>query len=189
MKSIILSAALTVCAAPVLADEFKPAMETYLQTEISTWMNSPVVIEAIKSQNARTAGYDQAEIDSLDLTWRAEVGSGTSPMIVSVIENEAADFLRQQLEASSGAISEIFVMDSHGLNVAASDVTSDYWQGDEAKFQQTYGMGPGSIHYGDVEFDESSQTYQGQISVIILDPDSKQPIGAMTIGVNAEALI
>lgn len=189
MKAIFFTAALAVLAAPALADDYKPAMESYLQSEIMGWMNNPVVIEAIKTQNARTAGFDQAEIDSLDLTWRAEVGSGSSQIIAGVLQNAAADFLRQQLEASGGVISEIFVMDAHGLNVAASDVTSDYWQGDEAKFQETYDMGPGSVHYGDVEFDESSQTFQGQISVVILDPDNNQPIGAITIGVNAEALI
>ena len=194
MKSILFTAAFTtaaftVLAAPALADDYQPAMESYLQTEIINWMNNPVLIEAIKTQNSRTAGFDQSEIDTLDLTWRAEVGSSTSQIISGVIENEAANFLRQQLDASGGVISEIFVMDAHGLNVAASDVTSDYWQGDEAKFQKTYDIGPGAVHYGDVEFDESSHTYQGQISVVILDPDSSQPIGAMTIGVNAEALI
>jgi len=189
MKKLYFSSFLAVFASPLYADDFRPAMESYLQAEISIWMNNPVLIQAIKSQNSRTEGFEQAKIDELDQTWRAEVGSGSSEIIASVIENEAADFLRQKLEQSSGVISEIFVMDAHGLNVAASTVTSDYWQGDEAKFQQTYQVGPDAVHYGDVEFDESSQSYQGQISVVIIDPDSRQPIGAITIGVNAEELI
>ncbi len=39
-------------------------------------------------------------------------------------------------------MTEVFVMDARGLNVAASDVTSDYWQGDEEKFSETFPKGP-----------------------------------------------
>ena len=39
-----------------------------------------------------------------------------------------------------------------------------------AKFQETHGVGPDAVHFGEVEFDESSQQYQGQISVTITDP-------------------
>ena len=34
----------------------------------------------------------------------------------------------------------------------------------------------------------SSQTYQGQISIPIVDPVSNAVLGAMTIGINAELL-
>jgi hypothetical protein len=80
-------------------------------------------------------------------------------------------------------------MDARGLNVAASTPTSDYWQGDEAKFTDTYSQGPGAIHVGDVEFDESTQSYQGQVSIVVVDPDTGNPIGAITVGLNAEALM
>jgi hypothetical protein len=42
------------------------------------------------------------------------------------------------------------------MNVGQSDVRSDCWQGDEAKWQQTYLKGADAIHIGEVEFDESS---------------------------------
>ena len=80
-------------------------------------------------------------------------------------------------------------MDAQGLNVAASGLTSDYWQGDEAKFTETYGKGAGAVHFGEVEFDESSQTYQAQISVTVTDPATGQPIGAITVGVDAAHLM
>lgn len=61
-------------------------------------------------------------------------------------------------------------MDARGLNVAASDVTSDYWQGDEEKFSATHEVGAGALHISDVEMDKSTQRYQGQISLTISDP-------------------
>jgi hypothetical protein len=68
-------------------------------------------------------------------------------------------------------------------------MTSDMWQGDEAKFTETYSVGAGAVHFSDVELDESTQRYQAQISLTIVDPASGEPIGAMTVGVDAEALL
>ena len=70
-------------------------------------------------------------------------------------------------------------MDMKGLNVGQSDVTSDYWQGDEAKWQKTYGVGPSAVLIDEVEFDDSSQTYQSQVSIAVV---------AVTVGVNVEML-
>ena len=110
-------------------------------------------------------------------------------MVKGVLSNQLSAFLKNVKEQSGGLFTEIFVMDNKGLNVGQSDVTSDYWQGDEAKFSETYGRGVGSVHFSDVEFDESTQRYQAQISVTIIDPATNQAIGAMTIGVDAEALM
>jgi len=189
MKQMVLAVGLVASAFAASANEYKPAMQSYLESEISAWAHSPVLLDAIRAQNIQTSGYDQGEIDQLDQAWRSEVGQPSSEIISNVLENEAAQFLREQMEQSGGIISEVFTMDARGLNVSASDVTSDYWQGDEAKFQETYGAGPGAVFIDEVEFDESSQTYQGQVSIVIVDPDSNIPIGAITIGLNAEALL
>ncbi len=79
-------------------------------------------------------------------------------------------------------------MDAVGLNAAASSVTSDMWQGDEDKFIQTFNVGVGAIHIADVEFDASSQTYLGQVSVTISDPQTGDLLGAVTVVLNVEAL-
>jgi len=187
MKPLALTSMILMLATSATANEFRPAMESYLNAEIVTWLSDPVLIQAVKDQNARTQKYGQGEIDELDRTWRAEVGNDDSQMIAGVLESTAADFLRERLDSAGGMITEIFAMDARGLNVAASSVTSDYWQGDEAKFQQTFPQGADAVHFGDVEFDESSQTYQAQVSTVIVDPESNTPIGAITIGLNADA--
>ncbi|MBT8153430.1 hypothetical protein KMP13_05880 [Epibacterium ulvae] len=134
-------------------------MERYLQSNIRDWAHSEVLISAIKALNNKTADYDQAMIDTLDAQWRAEVGQSATPTITPVLSNTTADFLRNQVERSEGYITEVFIMDLHGLNVAASDTTSDFWQGDEAKFNQTYGVNAEAYHFGDIEQDESSGHY------------------------------
>lgn len=182
-------AALSAASLPATADEFGPALANYLETEIAGWANDPALISAVMAQNAAHAGLTQAEIDAMDTEWRGQVGAADAPAITPVLQNPAADFLRARVAESRGVITEAFAMDVHGLNVAASDVTSDMWQGDEAKFTETYPKGPGAVHLGDVEFDESSQTYQGQVSLTLTDPATGAAVGAITIGINAEALM
>jgi hypothetical protein len=104
------------------------------------------------------------------------------------LDSVAAEFLRKRVQDSEGHITEAFIMDARGLNVAASDVTSDYWQGDEAKYSETFPKGAGAVHISEIEFDESSQSYQGQVSISLVDSATNEVVGAMTIGLNAEAL-
>lgn len=187
MKTRLITAFALVCALPTLANELEPQMREFASANVAGWVENPVLIEAIRTQNTTSAGYSQADIDAMDQAWRAEVGTEGGATISPVMNNEASAFLREIVEEQGGVVTEIFIMDARGLNVAASDVTSDYWQGDEAKFTETYPKGAGAIHIGDVEFDESSQAYQGQISMTVVDPGSSEVLGAITVGVNAES--
>ena len=178
---------LFLAAAPAVASDIEPRMRAFLDTEIARWSHDQVLIDAIRSQNQTTAGYSQAQIDELDQAWRSAVGTTDSTVIGPVLNNAASDFLRGVVSEAGGAITEVFVMDSRGLNVATSGVTSDYWQGDEEKFTETYPRGAGAVHFGEIEFDESSQSYQGQVSFSLVDPETESVVGAMTVGLNAEA--
>lgn len=181
--------ALTLCGSQIHASEYDAAMQSFLDGNIRNWAAAPEIISAIQSQNTMTSGFDEAHIVDLDTVWRAEVGGADTPTINPVLNNAAADFLRTQVALMDGMITEVFIMDSVGLNVAASGVTSDYWQGDEDKFIKTYAAGAEAVHFSDVDFDESSQSYQAQISLTIVDPSSGTPIGAMTVGVLADGLM
>jgi len=175
-------------AAPAAANDFMPAIQTFLEAEIAPWIADPRLAEAIVAQNAVTSGYTQADIDRLDQTWMSEVGSADREIIRAVLDNPTSAVLREWVESSGGVITEVFVFDALGLNVASSAVTSDYWQGDEAKYSETFPKGPEAVHISEVELDESTQTYQAQVSVPIVDPASGEVVGAMTVGLNAERL-
>jgi hypothetical protein len=174
---------------PAAASDYKPAMQDFLDSQVIDWTDSQVLIDAINGQNAVTGGYDEAQVIALDQAWRSELGTSETPTVTPILTNAAADFLRERVQASGGRISEIFIMDAQGLNVAASVATSDMWQGDEDKFNKTYPAGTGAVHFGAVELDESTQRYQAQVSLTITDPTTGAPIGAMTIGVDAEFLM
>lgn len=187
-RAFIISAVLALQSSLATAAEPDAAIQGVIDTLILPWAGDAVLTEAINAQNVTTADYNEARILELDQVWRAEVGTGGSDLVDSVLTSTAADFLRSQVVSSDGALTEIFIMDQHGLNVAASNPTSDYWQGDEAKFQQTYSVGPDAVHVSEIEFDESSQSYQAQVSITLTD-GSGAPIGALTVGINAELIM
>ena len=135
----------------------------------------------------RTVGSTEAQILEWDQAWRDQIGHADQPLISEVMGRDLSAYLRQQIEMSGGRITEIFVMDALGLNVATSGVTSDYWQGDEDKYTNSFGAGPGAVFVDAMEFDESAQRHQGQISISLSDPATGEVVGAMTIGLNAEA--
>tara|TARA_R110002167_G_scaffold37420_2_gene117335 strand:- start:897 stop:1478 length:582 start_codon:yes stop_codon:yes gene_type:complete len=188
-KAIFLTAALAVAGSHAAgANEFEPALRDFADKQIRVWIADAKVVDAIKAQNQETGGLSEDKIVSLDKQWRAETSADSRPLIDSVMQRGISDFLRARKEEAQGVVTEIFVMDAKGLNVGQSDVTSDYWQGDEAKWKDTFLKGADAIHLGEVEQDESTQTFQSQISLSVVDPASGAVIGAVTVGVDVEAL-
>ena len=108
------------------ANEFEPAIMAYYEAELASLATDPTLVTAIRARNEATSAFSQAQIDELDLAWRAEVGASESALIRSVLDGPAADALRTKVDDAAGSISEIFIMDARGLNVAASGLTSDY---------------------------------------------------------------
>ncbi|WP_340118576.1 hypothetical protein [Pelagibius sp. 7325] len=189
LKGIVTGIAGTLFATAAWASDAHVApMTEFAKSTVKQWVSDPAVIEAVKAQNAKHAGLAQADIDKMDKDWRAQTDAGSKPMIDAVLGNALSNYLRGKQDASQGLVTEVFVMDNLGLNVGQSDVTSDYWQGDEAKWQKTYQAGPDAIFVDEVEMDESTQTFQSQLSMSIVDPATGEVIGAITVGVNIDAL-
>lgn len=188
MKTLFLAALIALPAPLLAAEDHAAAMNEYYMAKIAPWAQDAALIAAITAQNATTGAYDQAKIDALDAQWQAEVGTAGSALIDGVVKNAAADLLRQRIEASGGELTEAFITDARGLNVAASATTSDYWQGDEDKFTKVF-PAPDGKFFSEIEIDESTQIYQAQISVTITDPATGAAIGTLTVAVDAEALL
>lgn len=192
MRKATFAAALAlgvVCIAPASANDFAPQIEQFFAKNVAPKLGEQVVISTLKRQNAQHADLTQDAIDAMDQTWRAEAKSGDGDLIRKVMSNKLSKFLSDLKASHPDAIMEVFVMDSRGLNAGQSDVTSDYNQGDESKWQKTYAAGPSARFIDDIEFDDSTERFQSQVSQTIVDPASGKPIGAITVGVNVESLL
>ncbi|PYF08595.1 hypothetical protein C8J30_11211 [Rhodobacter viridis] len=180
--------ALALLALPAQAEDVSQQVKGIVEKDLRAWAADPALVAAVMAANEAHSALSQPQIDSLDAAWKAELDTASRPTIDPILASPVSKALKAQLEASGGRFTEAFVTDNRGLNVAQAGPTSDYWQGDEAKFQETYPKGADAVYVSEVEFDESSQSYSVQASFTVTDPATKSPIGMMTVGLNAEMI-
>jgi hypothetical protein len=159
----------------------------FINANVRNWISDPIIIDAIKAQNAANSHITKVEIAALDNEWVSETNRPSRPMIDKAMATMLSRFLKQKEEEAGGTITEVIVMDARGLNAGQSGITSDYWQGDESKFTNSFEKGPLAVFVDDARKDESTQMLQSQVSMTIVDENQK-PIGAITIGVNLDQL-
>ncbi len=187
MKPIALFAALILASTVKSAFASEDAYAAFVSEKATVWLADPIVQSAIAASNTTHATLVASDISNMDEVWQAELDGDASPLITQILSAPASDYLREIVDSSQGIIAEIILMDNRGLNAAMSGVTSDFWQGDEDKFQQTFGKAGGVMHVGAVELDDSSGTYVVQVSVPVVDA-AGSPIGAATFSLDAERL-
>jgi putative methionine-R-sulfoxide reductase with GAF domain len=104
---------------------------------------------------------DEATIQQLDLEWR-NATDNSETVIQAVVANEVAGEFREYQQNFPGNV-EVFATDKYGLNLAATNRTSDLYQADEDWWRGALRNG---LYVGAPEFDASAST----ISVIIALP-------------------
>lgn len=155
--------------------------------EIDRLLSDPIVTLAVATQNARRGQVTPEEIAALDAEWvREAAASGEQPLIAATLGHPLSTYLLRAQARSLGLYCEIFVMDRNGLNVGQSSVTSDYWQGDEAKVQETLPKGAGAVFVDAPEFHAETATWRVQVNVTLDDAGS--PIGVGTVELNLTEL-
>lgn len=185
-----LAVALAGIVSPALAQDAHPTAALIGDDAVKAirgWVASPLVELSIAAQNRKTANLTEEQILVLDKQWRAETKGSDQPLIAATLNNPLSAYLTQIQSASEGLYTEIFVMDAKGLNVGQSSVTTDFWQGDEAKFQKTFPFGNGTVFVDKEEFDKELKSWKAQINMTISGKDNT-PIGAITVEYNLTEL-
>ncbi len=145
----------------------------------------PHLIAMLKRHNAQAPSDDLVYVKKVEALWQEDSPQGQQ-LRASVLQTPAADLLRQIKAQSQGLIDELFVMDHKGFLVASSDLTSDYWQGDEDKFQRSFGRAHDEIFVDRIGFDASTRTFQSQVSIPLKDEDGRADLGVVMMGLNIE---
>ena len=166
--------------------DWQQSVEAMILPDVARIVDAAIVEYAILAQNTRYGDAAQDTIDALDAQWRSEHDRDEQPLISAVLSNPASSYLTRVQALSVGLYTEIFVMDRNGLNVGQSNISSDFWQGDEDKFQQTYDNGAGALFVDEAEFRDDIGVWVAQVNVTI-DQDGVA-IGAATFEVNLTEL-
>ncbi|MGQ4273099.1 hypothetical protein [Terrihabitans sp. B22-R8] len=121
------------------------------------------------------------DLAGLDKKSAAEHMAAGEKTISEIRGSATSKFLQAQLEkAPKGAVTEIFVMDGWGWNVGQTGGTSDFYQGDEGKWQKTFAGGADGVEV--LPIVEEDGVKISQVSLPITEGDTN--IGAVTIGVD-----
>jgi len=158
-----------------LADDAIPLL-TALASETKT------IQAALKAnlQNALTA----SEIEAIDRRWRLTKGRSDA-LVRSYLEHPLTARFAVALETHS-RWREVFLMDARGCIVAESHKTSDFWQGDEAKWIESFAGGEGNTYIGEIDFDVSIQAIVLQVAVPIFN-NQGQAIGVLCVSLGTDA--
>lgn len=181
MKKLLTFCLLLVLVARGHAAEVPARVHELAKAEFAALASDPAIIAAVAAQNGQHLTLEA--IKELDQRWMATPGQ--ADFMKPCLAGPAAEQLRTWRKHHA-FVAEIILMDNQGANVAITEKTSDYWQGDEAKFKECAKDG-GTVFIDKVKFDDSTQTYSVQVSVPIRDADGKFA-GALCIGVDIEKL-
>ena len=158
---------------------------------IRPWIQSSIVVGAIKRQNAKYASFSPEQIHELDQRWQDEVavGFGRMDMVDGMLATPLSQFLVEKQEQSLGLITGLIVMDNKGMNVGISQPIDNYWQGTTDIWQESYGAGINRTYVSGMNKRPGSRSYEIQVSYSIADPATGKNIGAIAVGINVEKLI
>jgi hypothetical protein len=157
-------------------------VQGFVNAKLIPLTSNSVFVSFVTAQNAKKVPL--TEIQAIDKKWIA--AEEELPIQKEVMSNDCAGELVKNIKALPG-VKEAFVMDDQGAVVCENALTSDYWQGDEAKWQKSFNDGKGGVDAGKVKFDKSANANLQQVSLPIIGKDGKV-IGAVTFGLSVDQL-
>lgn len=167
-------------SAELSATELDAKVQAYIKENLNPILTNEVIVKAVTAQNEKGMTLD--EIQKIDSEWSN--AEEELPIHVELTTNACAKEI-VKLVSNLSAVGEVFVMDNQGANVGQNALTSDYWQGDEAKWTESFNDGKGGISVGKQKLDKSSNRVEQQVSLPIVNSDG-EVIGAVCFGLLIE---
>ncbi len=156
----------------------KVALEAYSR-EVYGWLVAREETRSLQSRPVKISRFDHSFIDSLEREW----GKSTSSLRKGVFNNSLSKFLRAKLSSRFPFVSELLVFDRSGALVAASADTTDYYQGDEMKYTQTFSKNQ-NFYLDRLRFDESTGKFLVQVTMLIQGQGTGQNALGVTLGID-----
>ena len=130
------------------------------------------VKDAVAASNGVAEPPDQ--VRRRDASWSA---NKSDPLRQAIVQAPCSARIREILK-DDPTIVEAFAMNERGTLVCSASETSDYWQGDEPKWQRTFVDGRDPF-VDEPAFDASTGKYAIQVSVPVTNGTAR--IGAVTL--------
>jgi hypothetical protein len=130
--------------------------------------------------------YDASSTAAQDRQWQADRVATAARS--GVLSSPASLFLADLVRHDS-VYREVLVTDRYGRLVAASNVTSDFFQADEDWWIQAFDNGRWRVSVSDVRRDESAGVYAFEIAVPVPAPSGDEVAGIMKIVADSREML
>jgi hypothetical protein len=141
----------------------------------------PRIADAVRAQNALWADKTPAWAIEQDRIWGEEKRAGGGPFLDAMLARPASKRLRALLADIGGVARHVIVMDASGRIAAVPLPAFNFWQFPKPKFQKTFPLGPGTRHVNVLEPGHDGSFVACWLSETLVDPDTRQPIGAFGV--------
>jgi hypothetical protein len=190
-------AALTVPAVAFAADPKAEAIEYVNANVVPMLKSSKAITDAVTKANAERSGWGEYSLDwkkwnpseaakqpdsytKAEYRWSVQKDKTLRDQCTS---GEAASAMKDVQDKSNGRIGEFFVVDAKGGNVAQTQLTSDWFQGDEDKFTKV--AGKKDAWADEPKRDDTIGKSGVQVSVPLWDKDAFIGVAVVTVLVNS----
>ena len=171
-----------------VADQTAANVDSYVYRRAIGTSILAAVPEVRRVAAASTAStMDLAVVRRQDEEW--QTARAVPASLSGLMSNEASRFLAEATRNDS-TYRELLLADRHGRLVAASAVSTDYYQGDEEWFSRTVKGGvSGRMHVGGVTWDESAGTWALEISVPVEEAPASGLVGVLKAVIDIRELV
>ncbi len=146
---------------------------------VGTFAANSVIVDAALNANRAHQGWSEA-------AWKAHIlareqnwnSPAIEPVIREMLSTPASRALLRYREIDRRFL-RLTLTDSHGVVIAATHKTLDYFQGDEDYWNSIFANGRGAIHFTDVLYDDVTKSNYIGLGVPIMDPETNTFIGAL----------
>jgi hypothetical protein len=143
---------------------------------VSRWALVQRIVQGVtKAQQSGQMSMER--VKAIDEAWQR--GEDPEGLATALGSNDCAQALQTLISANPG-YAEAFVADNRGALVCMSQRTSDYWQGDEAKWARSYADGAGAVFISNTEHDDSTGLDVIHISVPVRA--AGRVVGVLVVG-------
>ncbi len=146
-------------------------------SNLETLARTSSIVAAVQKANLERTDWTATTVIALDQSWKDK-----KPSILAfqkdLVTNEVSQYLTDFKKNNPEEV-EVFITDVKGLNIAMTDVLSDFVQSDEDWWTSAFSNGKGETFIDSVEYDESTKTYAMNIGVPVIDPSTHSAIGVL----------
>jgi len=163
---------------------------TELSSRLFKEMNSILDIRQIIDAGPRQESF--TDVMTLDSQWQALAPVTMPDLAERILALPGSRALLAWQESHQGLVTEAMLINDMGTLAAMSQLTSDYWQGDEPKFQRVMentAANPGTnrpLYVSPIRYDTSAARFQVTVSTPVLPGNGDRANGVIVIGLSIE---